>query len=46
VIQKQLVDKLALKLLDGEFKPGERVLVDADGGALTFAAAGAEAVPA
>jgi ATP-dependent Clp protease ATP-binding subunit ClpB len=40
VIQKQLVDKLALKLLDGEFKPGDRVVVDADGGALTFAKAG------
>jgi ATP-dependent Clp protease ATP-binding subunit ClpB len=39
VIQKQLVDKLALKLLDGEFKPGDRVVVDADGGALTFAKA-------
>ena len=29
VIQKQLVDKLALKLLEGEFQPGDRVLVDA-----------------
>jgi len=46
VIQKQLIDKLAMKLLDGEFKPGDRVLVDAADGALTFAAAGAEAVPA
>ena len=36
VIQKQLVDKLALKLLDGEFAPGDRVLVDAEGGELTF----------
>ena len=33
VIQKQLVDKLALKLLDGEFAPGDRVLVDAADGA-------------
>jgi ATP-dependent Clp protease ATP-binding subunit ClpB len=29
VIQKQLVDKLALRLLEGEFGPGDRVLVDA-----------------
>jgi ATP-dependent Clp protease ATP-binding subunit ClpB len=43
VIQKQLVDKLALKLLDGEFAPGDRVLVDAEGGELTFAKAGAAA---
>ncbi len=39
VIQKQLIDKLALKLLDGEFAPGDRVLVDAEGGELTFAKA-------
>ncbi|HEV3377291.1 MAG TPA: AAA family ATPase, partial [Thermoleophilaceae bacterium] len=44
VIQKQLVDKLALRLLEGEFAPGDRVLVDAAGGELTFAKAGA-AVP-
>jgi ATP-dependent Clp protease ATP-binding subunit ClpB len=36
VIQKQLVDKLALKLLEGEFQPGDRVLVDAADGELTF----------
>jgi ATP-dependent Clp protease ATP-binding subunit ClpB len=41
VIQKQLVDKLALKLLEGEFQPGDRVLVDAAGGELTFVKAGA-----
>ena len=29
MIQKQLVDKLALKLLEGEFAPGDRVKVDA-----------------
>jgi ATP-dependent Clp protease ATP-binding subunit ClpB len=46
VIQKQLVDKLALKLLDGEFKPGDRVLVDAAGGELRFEKAGAAAEPA
>jgi ATP-dependent Clp protease ATP-binding subunit ClpB len=36
VIQKQLVDKLALKLLEGEFQPGDRVLVDAVDGELAF----------
>src|SRR5687767_12823867 len=43
VIQKRLVDKLALKLLDGEFAPGDRVLVDAADGDLTFAKAGVPA---
>ncbi|HEU0019939.1 MAG TPA: ATP-dependent chaperone ClpB [Thermoleophilaceae bacterium] len=38
VVQKQLVDKLALKLLEGEFAPGDTVTVDAEGGELTFAA--------
>ncbi len=44
VIQKQLVDKLALKLLEGEFQPGDRVRVEAADGELTFtkAPAGAE----
>ena len=41
VIQKQLVDKLALKLLEGEFRPGDRVLVDAGDGELSFEKAGA-----
>jgi ATP-dependent Clp protease ATP-binding subunit ClpB len=41
VIQKQLVDKLALKLLDGEFDAGDEVRVDAVGGELTFTKAGA-----
>jgi ATP-dependent Clp protease ATP-binding subunit ClpB len=36
VIQKRLVDKLALKLLDGEFAPGDLVVVDAADGELTF----------
>jgi ATP-dependent Clp protease ATP-binding subunit ClpB len=40
VIQKQLVDKLALKLLEGEFQPGDRIRVDAADGELTFAKAG------
>jgi ATP-dependent Clp protease ATP-binding subunit ClpB len=36
VIQKQLIDRLALKLLEGEFRDGDTVLVDAEGGELTF----------
>jgi ATP-dependent Clp protease ATP-binding subunit ClpB len=43
VIQKRLVDKLALKLLEGEFATGDRVLVDAHEGQLTFANAGVAA---
>jgi ATP-dependent Clp protease ATP-binding subunit ClpB len=46
VIQKQLVDKLALRLLEGEFGPDDRVLVDASAGELTFAKATALAEPA
>jgi ATP-dependent Clp protease ATP-binding subunit ClpB len=41
VIQKRLVDKLALALLEGRFSPGDTVLVGAADGELTF-----EAVPA
>jgi ATP-dependent Clp protease ATP-binding subunit ClpB len=41
VIQRQLVDKLALALLEGEFADSERVRVDASGGELVFAKAGA-----
>jgi ATP-dependent Clp protease ATP-binding subunit ClpB len=36
VIQKQLVDKLALRLLEGDFAPGDLVRVDAEGGELSF----------
>jgi ATP-dependent Clp protease ATP-binding subunit ClpB len=47
VIQKQLVDKLALRILEGEFADGDTVRVDAAGGELVFtkapAPAGAEA---
>jgi ATP-dependent Clp protease ATP-binding subunit ClpB len=43
VVQKQLVDKLALKLLEGEFAPGDTVTVDAGEGELTFAKAAATA---
>ncbi len=39
VIQRRLVDKLALKLLEGEFAPGDVVEVDAADGELTFAKA-------
>jgi ATP-dependent Clp protease ATP-binding subunit ClpB len=47
VIQKQLVDKLALKLLEGEFDEGDVVLVDAAEGELSFEKASAPAtVPA
>jgi ATP-dependent Clp protease ATP-binding subunit ClpB len=36
VIQKRLVDKLALAILGGEFQPGDTVRVDAAGGDLVF----------
>jgi ATP-dependent Clp protease ATP-binding subunit ClpB len=39
VIQKRLVDKLALALLEGRFAPGDLVKVDAADGELTFATA-------
>jgi ATP-dependent Clp protease ATP-binding subunit ClpB len=48
VIQKQLIDKLALKLLEGEFSEGDTVKVDAADGELTFekAKAAKQAEPA
>jgi ATP-dependent Clp protease ATP-binding subunit ClpB len=36
VIQKRLIDKLALKLLEGELAEGDAVRVDAEDGELTF----------
>jgi ATP-dependent Clp protease ATP-binding subunit ClpB len=39
VVQKQLVDKLALRILEGEFSEGDTVEVDAHDGELTFAKA-------
>jgi ATP-dependent Clp protease ATP-binding subunit ClpB len=45
VIQKHLVDRLALGLLQGDFVAGDSIVVDAAGGELTFARA-ASAVPA
>jgi ATP-dependent Clp protease ATP-binding subunit ClpB len=43
VIQKQLVDKLALKILEGEFVEGDVVRVDAADGELVFGKAEAAA---
>ena len=40
VIQRELVDKLALKLLEGEFAEGDVVRVDAADGELAFERAG------
>jgi ATP-dependent Clp protease ATP-binding subunit ClpB len=37
-IQRELLDLLALELLDERYKPGDTVLVDADRGELTFEA--------
>ncbi|MDB6057754.1 MAG: ATP-dependent chaperone ClpB, partial [Verrucomicrobiales bacterium] len=36
-IQDKLLNPLAVKLLDGEFKPGDRIKVTADGEVLKFA---------
>jgi ATP-dependent Clp protease ATP-binding subunit ClpB len=46
VVQKQLVDKLALAMLEGEFADGDTVRVDAAGGELEFEKAAAEPVAA
>jgi ATP-dependent Clp protease ATP-binding subunit ClpB len=43
VIQKQLVDRLALRILEGEFQEGDVVRVDAADGELVFTKASAEA---
>jgi ATP-dependent Clp protease ATP-binding subunit ClpB len=40
VIQKHLVDQLARGILEGRFAAGDRVMVDAEGGELSFAKAG------
>ena len=37
-VQEQLLNPLATKLLDGEFKPGDRIKVTADGEGLVFKA--------
>ncbi len=46
VIQRQLVDKLALKLLEGEFSEGDVIKVDAADGDLTFEKVGERATAA
>jgi ATP-dependent Clp protease ATP-binding subunit ClpB len=46
VIQKQLVDKLALKILEGEFSEGDVVRVDARDGEIAFERAGTPAATA
>ncbi len=46
VIQKQLVDKLALKILEGEFAEGDTVRVDAADGELVFEKVAAAAAAA
>src|SRR2546425_127688 len=46
VIQKRLVDKLALAMLEGEFQPGDVVRVDAAEGELTFEKVAAQAAAA
>ena len=43
VVQKQLVDKLALLILEGDFAEGDTVRVDAVGGELAFERVGAPA---
>jgi ATP-dependent Clp protease ATP-binding subunit ClpB len=42
VIQKQLIDKLALRILEGEFSEGDLVRVDAENGELVFEKAKAD----
>ena len=46
VIQRQLIDKLALRLLEGEFADGDLIRVEAEGGDLAFAKAGVAAAAA
>jgi ATP-dependent Clp protease ATP-binding subunit ClpB len=36
-IQRRVLDPLAIKVLEGEFREGDSVRIDARGGALTFA---------
>ncbi len=46
VIQKQLIDKLALRILEGEFEQGDAVRVDAADGELSFQTASAPSAAA
>jgi ATP-dependent Clp protease ATP-binding subunit ClpB len=43
VIQRQLVDRMALRLLEGEFSEGDVIRVDAEGGELVFEKSGERA---
>jgi ATP-dependent Clp protease ATP-binding subunit ClpB len=45
-IQRLLENPLALQLLEGDFAPGDRILVDAEDGELVFAKAGTAAATA
>jgi ATP-dependent Clp protease ATP-binding subunit ClpB len=45
VIQKELVNQLATRILEGEFREGDRVRVDAAEGKLSFEKAGQAAAP-
>jgi ATP-dependent Clp protease ATP-binding subunit ClpB len=46
VIQKRLVDRLALSILEGEFRDGDTVRVEARGGELVFERSGSRTAPA
>jgi hypothetical protein len=46
VIQKQLIDKLALGLLENRFGAGDTVIVDAADGELTFSRSAVVGEPA
>lgn len=37
-VQEHLLDPLATKLLEGEFKPGDKIKISADGDRLAFTA--------
>jgi ATP-dependent Clp protease ATP-binding subunit ClpB len=39
-IQRRILDALAMRVLEGEFGEGDRVVIDAEGGAITFRKAG------
>jgi ATP-dependent Clp protease ATP-binding subunit ClpB len=39
-IQREVLDQLAMRVLQGEFREGDAIVVDASGGRLTFAKVG------
>jgi ATP-dependent Clp protease ATP-binding subunit ClpB len=45
-IQRRVLDPLALKILAGEFKDGDEIVIDAERGAIVFRVAAPEPVPA